>query len=161
MKSVMLQSTKFEHQGVCYASVMTSSISCIISGVSMLVWKRLLKLAWRYICHDYVLRTFANKQSMVLIPQGVQTLSFTHVNIINYSYIVRHLIERQMCLNSIAMLIYSFFSLFKESCKIIIISNNYACGCWYDETWWRHHMETFSALLAFCTWNSPVTGEFP
>ena len=30
-----------------------------------------------------------------------------------------------------------------------------------DETWWRHQMETFSALLAICAGNSPVTGEFP
>ena len=28
-------------------------------------------------------------------------------------------------------------------------------------TWWHHQMETFSALLAFCAGNSPVTGEFP
>ena len=28
-------------------------------------------------------------------------------------------------------------------------------------TWWRHQMETSSALLAFCAGNSPVTGEFP
>ena len=27
--------------------------------------------------------------------------------------------------------------------------------------WWRHPMETFSALLALCAGNSPVTGEFP
>ena len=27
--------------------------------------------------------------------------------------------------------------------------------------WWRHQMETFSALLANCAGNSPVTGEFP
>ena len=27
--------------------------------------------------------------------------------------------------------------------------------------WWHHHMETFSALLALCAGNSPVTGEFP
>ena len=26
--------------------------------------------------------------------------------------------------------------------------------------WWRHLMETFSALLALCAGNSPVTGEF-
>ena len=31
---------------------------------------------------------------------------------------------------------------------------------WAD-TWWRHQMETFSALLALCAGNSPVTGEFP
>ena len=28
-------------------------------------------------------------------------------------------------------------------------------------TWWRHQMETISALLALCKGNSPVTGEFP
>ena len=27
--------------------------------------------------------------------------------------------------------------------------------------WWRHQMVTFSALLAPCAGNSPVTGEFP
>ena len=28
-------------------------------------------------------------------------------------------------------------------------------------TWWRHQMETFSALLAICAGNSPASGEFP
>ena len=28
-------------------------------------------------------------------------------------------------------------------------------------SWWRHQMETFSAWLALCVENSPVTGEFP
>ena len=28
-------------------------------------------------------------------------------------------------------------------------------------TWWRHQMETLSALLAICAGNSPITGEFP
>ena len=33
---------------------------------------------------------------------------------------------------------------------------------WIDDMlWWRHQMETFSALLAICARNSPVTGEFP
>ena len=32
---------------------------------------------------------------------------------------------------------------------------------WNDASWWRHQMETFSALLAICAGNSPVTGEFP
>ena len=31
---------------------------------------------------------------------------------------------------------------------------------WHD-TWWRHQMEAFSALLALCAGNSPVPGEFP
>ena len=29
------------------------------------------------------------------------------------------------------------------------------------DTWWRHQMEAFSALLALCAGNSPVTSEFP
>ena len=28
-------------------------------------------------------------------------------------------------------------------------------------SWWRHQIETFSALQALCAGNSPVTGEFP
>ena len=28
-------------------------------------------------------------------------------------------------------------------------------------TWWGHQVETFSAVLALCRGNSPVTGEFP
>ena len=31
---------------------------------------------------------------------------------------------------------------------------------WYF-TWWRHQMETSSALLAICKRNSPAIGEFP
>ena len=30
-----------------------------------------------------------------------------------------------------------------------------------NSSWWRHQMETFSASLAFCAGNSPITGEFP
>ena len=29
------------------------------------------------------------------------------------------------------------------------------------KSWWRHQMETFSVLLAFCAGNSPVNYEFP
>ena len=32
---------------------------------------------------------------------------------------------------------------------------------WRQSSWWRHQMETFSALLAICAGNSPVPGEFP
>ena len=33
--------------------------------------------------------------------------------------------------------------------------------CRFRYPWWRHQMETFSALLALSAGNSPVTGEFP
>ena len=38
--------------------------------------------------------------------------------------------------------------------KNVMISTN-------DHAWWRHHIETFSALLAICAGNSPITAEFP
>ena len=34
-------------------------------------------------------------------------------------------------------------------------------GTLFQNTWWIHQMETFSALLALCAGNSLVTGEFP
>ena len=31
----------------------------------------------------------------------------------------------------------------------------------HNLAWWRHQTEAFSALLALCAGNSPVTSEFP
>ena len=36
-----------------------------------------------------------------------------------------------------------------------------SCAMMTSSTWWRHQMETFSALLAICAGNSPVPGDFP
>ena len=35
------------------------------------------------------------------------------------------------------------------------------CVLDFFSPWWRHQMETFSALMAICARNSPVPGEFP
>ena len=35
------------------------------------------------------------------------------------------------------------------------------CFTSWPVSWWRHQMETFSALLAICAGNLPVPGEFP
>ena len=63
-----------------------------------------------------------------------------------------------------------------ESTQAIIENHNHACfmeyitfdlccmlHLWFGRliTWWRHQMKTFSASLAICAGNSPVTGEFP
>ena len=55
--------------------------------------------------------------------------------------------------------------------KVRYISSRYHHSIWstrsreiwrlFGCSWWRHQMETFSALLAICAGNSPVTGEFP
>ena len=51
-------------------------------------------------------------------------------------------------------------------CYAIVISHdclstNEAHEQKHNMALWRHQMETFSALLALCAGNSPVTGEFP
>ena len=42
-------------------------------------------------------------------------------------------------------------------CSCVYIISSF----WILWSWWRHQMETFSALLATCAGNSPVPGEFP
>ena len=41
------------------------------------------------------------------------------------------------------------------------LAHRQAATCIPPCSWWRHQMETFSALLAICTGNSPVPDEFP
>ena len=51
-----------------------------------------------------------------------------------------------------------------ESWHVLIITEYPMASCSSGSCcvpWWRHQMETFSALLAICRWNSPVPGEFP
>ena len=43
----------------------------------------------------------------------------------------------------------------------LFMSSNWLHNLKCHLSWWRHQMETFSALLAICSGNSPVTGEFP
>ena len=45
--------------------------------------------------------------------------------------------------------------------KIILSTQKIKRSTKIGSTWWRHQMETFSALLALCAGNSPVPGEFP
>ena len=45
--------------------------------------------------------------------------------------------------------------------NVIQDTQSFIQGIGFEHSWWRHQMETFSALLAICAGNSPVTGEFP
>ena len=51
------------------------------------------------------------------------------------------------------MVIIYQYNLLNEKCLVE--------GLFQAPPWWRHQMEIFSALLALCVGNSPVTGEFP
>ena len=53
-----------------------------------------------------------------------------------------------------------------RQCNDFVTTENITWQRWletvaYFPPWWRHQMETFSALLAICAGNSPVPGEFP
>ena len=54
-------------------------------------------------------------------------------------------------------------SWFKQLTTLIIgpLRPSMRSTVWKSNIWWRHQMEIFSALLAFCAVNSQVTGEFP
>ena len=57
-----------------------------------------------------------------------------------------------------------FPSFYKQICNMDILIKNGKCIRTvpaFTRAWWRHQMETFSALLAICAGNSPVPGEFP
>ena len=53
---------------------------------------------------------------------------------------------------------YTTDSLFIYCRRKNVITGSTSSETW---TWWRHQMETFSALLAVCAGNSLLTGEFP
>ena len=79
------------------------------------------------------------------------------------------LLSRQLCRNTNATLILPVLRL-EYSARtnglpwlLIPLISPYSqqlSGYWLY-IWWRHQMETFSALLAICAGNSPGTGEFP
>ena len=45
-------------------------------------------------------------------------------------------------------------------CPIMPYRTIFVSLLWWINPWWRHQMETFSALLAIWAGNSPVPGEF-
>ena len=44
---------------------------------------------------------------------------------------------------------------------VIYLFSHFINHLYIIKIWWRHQMETFSALLAICAGNSPVSGEIP
>ena len=52
---------------------------------------------------------------------------------------------------------------FPYSISVFAVTSEYSTDRIFCQihSWWRHQMETISALLAICAGNSPVPGEFP
>ena len=58
--------------------------------------------------------------------------------------------------NLAALWWYSMGKIMQDECIPILSPNEHKIL-----SWWRHQMETSSALQALCVGNSPMTGEFP
>ena len=70
------------------------------------------------------------------------------------------------CQCSRADMIVSAPKLFHKIVRNFMRYKNYVLYCFQSvligtQLWWHHQMETFSALLALCVGNSPLTSEFP
>ena len=71
-----------------------------------------------------------------------------------------------MCWPYISLILPVTNMIYKSSSRYLKSDNNQTNNdevilCGMVIAWWRHQMETFSALLAFYAGNSPVPGEFP
>ena len=92
---------------------------------------------------------------------------------INYGYCLGKSCHRKRTAPTLGYIhTYKYFARFILGyIREVYASNSMAMISWHPKhptvlqlnvnTWWRHQLETFSALLALCAGNSPVTGEFP
>ena len=82
------------------------------------------------------------KHSLVMISSWWHAMRYWHINQYLHNFAHRHVGDLLIA-------------------KILL--TGHMCWLWYDSfiAWWRHQMETFSALLALSAGNSSVTDEFP
>ena len=74
---------------------------------------------------------------------------------------VRHTIWRNYALQIISSILICIF-IVKKPAKVRLANCFNGALPWFaTDTWWRHQMETFSALLAICAGNSSVAGDVP
>ena len=78
------------------------------------------------------------------------------LNFLNWTYNNQLLLENHT-LNILQMAFRYHYSMWKVTLLAFFMKER---SCFSIHVWWRHQMETFSALLAICAGNSPVTGEF-
>ena len=90
----------------------------------------------------------------------------------NYIYLMQlYLVFFWVCLLFMSQKVLYYFRKWRDIISVQFARDTLGSACYelianmdiqhYLWAWWRHQMETFSALLAFCAENSPVTGEFP
>ena len=120
-------------------------------------------------CFSYRDKGNANKENTVNFIDFI-TVRFLHVVLVRSNnsscmmiiwrkimIITIELCTNRSCVWLLWFNLYTGTAIFVTDCFLWDIINQ-ACP---NGPWWRHQMENFSASLAICTGNSPVTGEFP
>ena len=98
-----------------------------------------------------------------LDPRGIWTRTLDSYRMLHYFSYVDHIFAIP-CFRILALVV--IYLVVKSTFGTRINEHSSAVPCPYSgpffgTTWWRQQMKTFSALLALCAGNSPVTGEFP
>ena len=92
---------------------------------------------------------------MVPFIQGINStwlLSSRYVPLLSWAWSLNRIV--------LTLQLWSYGSHFVSNECYILMYYSIPFSQWQN-TWWRHQMEIFSALLAICAGNSSVPGEFP
>ena len=122
------------------------------------------------IIFHYVSRNFTSPdlKKKVLVLTLILKPSWSFISII-----CDHLVQKSVVLQT-DLIMFDFIKRTVDTTRLFVYDLGYVASSggtgvstWaaihYEDTvsWWRHQMEAFSALLALCAGNSPITGEFP
>ena len=118
-------------------------------------------------CHDcatvmhLVIRVFVIITD-VLFRLSIQVIFqfISHFNLYDLKHIAFLIIKHIMCILCLVLKVceISFLNNVVIHLSLLLANNVWRMDMF---TWWRHQMETLSALLAICAGNSPVPGKFP
>ena len=94
-----------------------------------------------------------------LVTSDMITIDFLSANKIreNYEHLTKYLLLDTTIINQWCK---DARMTGRTTCYLVGIALAMERRSW-DRPWRRHQMETFSALLGICAWNSSVPGEFP
>ena len=120
------------HDFICYIS-----IQALITAKNMIIWSRMLFLLYLEFEDEYLLSKICLK---ILYVAAVFAVPHQSNEVLK---------NRGISANMWTKIKFNPLLLYFLCVTHLIIR------------WWRNETETFSALLAICAGNSPVTGEFP
>ena len=125
--------------------------------ITSVAWQRMWMTLWYRISDVYKTLSDALSDPDLIMPSFAFMISQyylwntgDHVMITpSLACVLRWLPKLLFCIMSLKIILLKSVPYFPGASELMCVN-----------TWWRHQMETFSALLAICAENSPVPGEF-